>query len=308
MNYLILAHHAPDRFHALVDRLVDEQSSVFAHIDAKVDIRPFLRSDATFVAQSPVLWGGWSMVEATLKLVSAATYAGDNFDYSMLLSGDSFPLQSPDRISGYFARAHRAEFINLAPMPSTLIDKPLSRTTRYFIEYDRRDSRKHVLARAVNAAGIPHPGRARAFGGRIPYSGSQWWTLTRAATTWLEHAAQTDRLNRFMRHSHVPDEMFVHTLLGAWKDLVSIRRSVMYTDWSDPSQRPAEIALRHVAALSACGLRANDQAHFDGALLFARKVLDKRVADRIQSDLWTYPLEDYSTGISIQDLNARHGI
>ena len=81
--YIILAHKNPRQLARMLQALDHDGASFFVHIDRKVAIAPFAeavregRSDTHFVAdRQDVLWGGYSMVQATIDTVSAALAAG----------------------------------------------------------------------------------------------------------------------------------------------------------------------------------------------------------------------------------------
>src|SRR5579863_9285303 len=94
---LILAHQCPELLARLAKRLESYGAQCFIHVDAKVDIAPFEAecsgTNSTFVKpRTKVTWGGFSMVEATITLLSAAL-SDTRFTHFVLISGDTYPIK-----------------------------------------------------------------------------------------------------------------------------------------------------------------------------------------------------------------------
>ncbi|MBV8524971.1 MAG: hypothetical protein JOY71_23100, partial [Acetobacteraceae bacterium] len=99
---LVVARRAPISLEALAGFLIAPDFSFFVHVDAKADIELFAE-----VARHPhvhlikerrkVFWGGFSMIEAEIALLSAALHGGE-FDRFALISDDTFAIKSPDEI------------------------------------------------------------------------------------------------------------------------------------------------------------------------------------------------------------------
>ncbi|WP_372922774.1 beta-1,6-N-acetylglucosaminyltransferase, partial [Roseovarius sp.] len=127
----------PNHFARLKNALLKQDDArLFVHIDAKSDIGPFraAASEArvSFIAdRADVAWGDFSIVEATLALMTAACHSERDFSHVCLLSGVDYPIRSAEHISGFFRTNQAVEFISLVGMPADHLGKPLSRLTRY---------------------------------------------------------------------------------------------------------------------------------------------------------------------------------
>lgn len=294
LHHLVLVHHHPRRLKELLESLDHSGSRVVVHVDKKVDIEPFARAvsvigNAEFVddwQRVNVRWGGWSQVEATLRMLRVVSEDLDDDDYVNLISGDSYPLQEQDVILRWLSQA-RAQYISGVRMPSAEYSKPISRISRFRVEYDPRASGRQILPRAINKLGIPLNYR-KALGSQIPYAGSQWWCLSGSMIRWmLSEIEQNRRFALFARFTATPDEFFFHTLVynSPYRD--EILPAVMYADWYRPSgPRPAVIDHHHVSSLRSSSLRVK-QDNGEGVALFARKVWDDDVAAEIRRELWT---------------------
>ncbi|HEY8729618.1 MAG TPA: beta-1,6-N-acetylglucosaminyltransferase [Acidothermaceae bacterium] len=299
VTYLVLAHQKPNHFKALTDALAADGAEIFAHVDAKVDQAPFESPAVRFVRDRVTVFHcGWSIVDATLRLLDLAAQSIDPEGFVVFLSGDTYPLQSQLGIREFLAtQGTIAQFMNIVPFPSSVADKPLSRVSRFYFEYDRRSSDRNLVPRVANALRIPR-GYKAAMGNRQMFCGSQWWALRGSTILWVnDEARRESAFKRFCEHVLIPDEFFFQTLLGDSPVLPSVKRSLIYADWGDPADRPSIIGDSHMRLLSKPGgLLAPGGAYPAGTVLFARKFPDdsRSIIDRIESEVWTNSALDAS--------------
>ena len=290
--YLILAHADSDHYHQLIGTLADGINDVFVHVDSKVSDAPFrssLPGVRVLTSRVPIKWGGWSIVDATLQLMRAARPSVNDDDYVVLISGDTYPLQSPAAIRDFLASAGSRQYINSVPFPSIDAGKPIERVSRFFLEHDARDGKLHPLAGLVKMARIP-ANYKRAFAGRKPYCGSQWWALTGSAIGWLlDEVARDRRYQKFAHHTAIPDEYFFQTLIMASPFSNDVSRTLMFTDFErEGIPLPAPIDDEHIERLRISNLAVSFKAYGVGPVLFARKVRSGKhpVAKQIEEKLW----------------------
>ncbi|CZQ96960.1 Hypothetical protein Tpal_2076 [Trichococcus palustris] len=118
--YLILAHHNFDTL-TLLFRLLDApNNNLYLHVDAKAqgfheeELRSVLKSSKlTVLPPQIVYWGGYSQIEATLRLVEYALK--DGFDYCHSITGVDLPLKTQSEIDSFFTKHAGYEFINYRP-------------------------------------------------------------------------------------------------------------------------------------------------------------------------------------------------
>jgi hypothetical protein len=208
---------------------------IFAHIDAKVDQTPFEAAAAaavTFVEpRETVYWGGWTMVEATLRLIRAAHAAGP-FDAYVLLSDDSVPLlpasslleqllQQPDRLQRYVTpdRAWRYEQFFMLDSAATQL-RPS----------DDRSISDDALSRLARLAALKVRGKKPL---SEHHQGPQWWSLSARRVERILDAWLVDPwLRESFEFSWVPDEGYIQTLLA--RDCPANPPPLMWADWSGP--------------------------------------------------------------------------
>ncbi|WP_181008490.1 beta-1,6-N-acetylglucosaminyltransferase [Sphingomonas montanisoli] len=281
--YLIAAHADPVQLGRLIAALRHDGARFFIHIDRKSDIAPFRErvsgADIVYIDDRvDVRWGGWSQVAATLALIRAARQAYPLADYLTFMSGTHFPIRSnADRLA--YVHGSGRELINIVGVPSTELGKPMTRFTRFFFEGAYRNPTllkkvRGLLFRAIGKLPLRNP--AAHLGGRKLYAGSSWWTLSAEAIGLIEAAQSDSRLTGFFRHTMCPDEAYFQTILGNSPLLDRCVRTDVYTDWSDPVEKPCHLKERHLPLLLDPAFRLSD-GYGDGPAHYARKLASSNV-------------------------------
>jgi hypothetical protein len=279
--YLILAHDTPNHLRRLVRALDSRNAAFFIHVDHKADISRFRdtlsQANVRFLENRVAIhWGEFSIVQATINLMLEALNYAPHVHYLCLLSGSDYPLRSPQYIEAFLSQNQGREFINLVPMPCEAVNKPLERLQEYRLQTPN-DSQ--FIRRAVACLNYLINNRLRlrrdhlkALEGLVPYAGSQWWTLTVAASRYiLSFIDSKPDVLRFFRNVSIPDESFFQTVIGNSEFAKRVARNLTFTDWSRPASNPALIDMHHLYTLLNTGLIVGDNAYGRGELLFARK-------------------------------------
>jgi Core-2/I-Branching enzyme len=282
--YLVLAHTNPRVLKRMAGTLSSDDCRFFIHIDQKSGMEQFAGiagPNVHFIDKRlPVYWGEFSLVEATLGLLRMAMESAPQPDYFVLLSGSDYPIRSSGYICRFLDQNHGREFMNLVKMPAP--GKPLSRinTLRY-------PSHKPVLkfaSRALAKIGLAQRDHRKYLPGMHPYSGSQWWALTREACRHiLQFVEQNQGFVRYFENTFASDEAFFQTILGNSKFAPAIRRNLHYENWPARGGHPLPIGNEDVEYLKAHDQVTLNDVFGDGELLFARKFSDDRLEllDRI---------------------------
>jgi hypothetical protein len=116
--FLILAHQDPTHLERLCRAL--QGQSTFVHVDSRAADFPLSRiaripGVSVIHPCRPVYWGDFSMVEATLSLLSQARQSG-TFDRFVLLSGSCYPVKPLASVEAAFAADPVREWISLSPI------------------------------------------------------------------------------------------------------------------------------------------------------------------------------------------------
>jgi hypothetical protein len=240
--YLILSHHRPEQVEELAHRILalSPQGHVVVHHDAAAAAVPWSGSPPArvhLVERTRVLWGDWSIVEASLRLLR---YAADELDadWCCFLSGEDRPVvdlarwESALRSTGAdglvpsrpvtakpaFGRAPTAGDINYVRYRYRWRALPaVNGVTRQAVDLARRVSRysqplfKIEYAPRRDRFFLALPRRRGLPPGWLLYSGPQWLACGRRAMDALLHA--DDAVVDWFRQTWIPDQSFFHTVL-----------------------------------------------------------------------------------------------
>ena len=256
--FLILAHSNPEQLSVLLEDIDNDNADIYIHIDKKSDISSFIHlenKNITFIDERvEIYWGEFSIVEATINLLKVATKK--KHDYYSLLSGSDILVQSPSKLIKYLELNRGNEFINIIPMPSTKLNKPLSRIEYY--TFTQSNIKKILKSSRVSKTITKIANKLfknkikRNYKKKIAietfYAGSQWWTLSsNAVTLILNYCAENPNFIRYFRNVRIPDEVFFQTILGNSHLSKTLIPSLTYTIWKGgKSAHPKELEQKDI--------------------------------------------------------------
>ena len=239
--FCVLCHKYTPVLAELVHQLDAPGNGLFIHVDGKADIGAFAALGKTgrvcFVEpRTKVYWGGFGMVESTLRLFSATRDGG--FRYVVLISGDTLPLYPAETIR----TVRRRRF---CPDKSTFARRLL-----------------RIAMKCTMRADNP-------FFDRLPplEKGSQWIAITDRMRDFIFDylAAHPDFIPAF-RYSHAADELFFHTLLGDSPFAGhNANYSLVHADWSHPGAHPKTLSTSDLSQLSVLKSRGGEIPRFSPA-------------------------------------------
>lgn len=222
--FAVLAHDDPEMVRLLADALAPRP--VVVHVDAKADIEPFREIPGIRLVTDrvEVNWGGFAMVEATLRLYRDCLAAlGDEKNSAVaVISGHDFPIRPVSEFEAYVANAPWSEHIRAIP----LIADDSSRISRFQRNRVRKRwmfdtfsphhrglrGRAMALLRRTIAFVLPRR-RMKAYAGLTLAMGSQWTLLSRACLEDLLPVALSPGYQDLFRRTFAPDELFFTTLV-----------------------------------------------------------------------------------------------
>lgn len=230
-NFTIL-----DRFVELFD---DERYDFYILVDKKAETpdQKILsyqprHSRVFFVPRVSIFWGGYSQINANLRLLEAAVQ--EPYEYYHYFQGSDFPLKTKDEVDRFFEANVGREFIT-----SCVWEKANSRCTRYHLLVDNPLYKKFGIVRKLNG-----------FISKVLYAlglrqnrdvpllfGSALYSVTRDFARYLvEHEAE---IRRRFRYTVCADELFLQTMLASseFRDRLyrtdhSPRANVRLVEWS----------------------------------------------------------------------------
>jgi hypothetical protein len=248
--YLILTH----KDHAQVERLagrileLSPRGQVVVHHDLKDEVQPWrgeAPARAHLVDRIMVEWGGWSIVEATLRMIRFAI-EDLGADWFVLISGEHWPVLDLDAWEDTLGQSGVDAYLPAVKLPERLTwggggldgNRFLARCVHRWLQFARpRSKQAHRALAGISKISLwTHPILKLEFSLRsdawfvgVPrnrgalrgwdlFKGSEWLACSaRAARVLL--AAEADVRCWFMR-SHIPDESYVQTVLHHAPDLV----------------------------------------------------------------------------------------
>lgn len=203
---LIQAHQDISYFIKLAK--IQPSVNFYVHMDAKSDYFPdaetaqlanvFLLKD-----RITVRWGGFSQIEATLKLFEPA-FANENNAYFHLVSGEDVVLQPFEVIEKQWQQRFDFQAMmtcEIAPQYAYrfIMDSPHADS-----DWQRQLTGKIITKLQQGVA------KVKPYHSPI-YFGSQWFSVTRE--DWEKIVPFIDEYSDFFRHKLVPDEHFFQTLI-----------------------------------------------------------------------------------------------
>lgn len=205
---LIQAHQDISYFINLAK--IQPNVNFYVHMDAKSKSCDYPKTDLANLAnvfllkdRITVRWGGFSQIEATLKLFETA-FANEDNAYFHLVSGEDVVLQPFEVIEKQWQQ--RFDF-----QAMMTCERAPQYAYRFIMDSPHADSdwQRQLTGKIITKL---QQGVAKIKTYHSPiYFGSQWFSVTRA--DWEKIMPFTDEYSDFFRHKLVPDEHFFQTLI-----------------------------------------------------------------------------------------------
>jgi hypothetical protein len=213
LAHLILVHDNPIQLERLVRRLLSPNTDVYIHLDMKCHPEDFGNiaslSGVFFIAnRTSVIWGEYSMMEATLKSFEEILNTAKTYSHINLLSGSDYPLKHVSEIERFlFANADKT-FMKCRAIYGDW-EESLSRLTKYNLGAYRFPFR-YVIQRIFNSV-MPKrkvPKQLK------PYGMSQWITITPDSIKYVTaYLKENPSVRRFFKLTWGVDELLFQTVL-----------------------------------------------------------------------------------------------
>ena len=222
---------------------------VFVHLDRKAELSDYLhalgdaRAHCRFVEDRvEVFWGGFSMIQAELKLIHAARQAAA-YDRYVLISDDAIPIRPAADLQALYQTD--TDFIELNRQPEGseyhrryadffFLDHPATAVRRPgYLLLAKLDDR--FFAKTAEIAALQQRGKKAI----EVYWGSQFWSLTAKTVELVEAAiADDEHLVRSFEFAAIPDELLFQSVIGNSQADRRIEGGPVFADWYvDPGPR-----------------------------------------------------------------------
>ena len=205
--YLLLVHKNPEQVERLIKLL---NGDIYIHIDKKCDLEKFQINNPkiNYIKERvSINWGGFSMINATLKLINLAKN-NYNYDYYVLLSGDDYPIKPLDDLELFLKKHRKYSFLEYDKFD----DKWQHAKGRYqnLKLFEKTYFINRVLQKALNL----FINKRNMYRDMLAYKGSQWWCLNSESIEYiLKYINDNKSILSFFKHTHIPDEMFFQIIL-----------------------------------------------------------------------------------------------
>ena len=264
INYIILAHHFPAQLKKLVDRLNDENVYFYIHIDITSDIQSFKElisyTNVLFLEKREnAIWGNFTIVQATLNGMNEVLKYGRG-GFTILLSGQDYPLVSNQVIKRFFSTHLTYNFIDIKPIQEAWPDEYKVKIQTYYLNLTQKRGNAlfihyfleiplisflktifHLMKHGIRQKNLrlclqvlklfkkrksPTPDH---------YGGSQWWAFNHETLKMiLNYVDENPFFLNFHRYTYIPDEIFFHTIIKILADKnseIKILPSLTYVNW-----------------------------------------------------------------------------
>lgn len=271
--YFILVHRFPKQFERLFKAIYDPENHYLIHIDLKsekhvhTDVKKFLDgyANAYLMKSEKVVWGGYSMVQSELNGMQYLISKNIKWDFFINLSGQDFPLQSPESIRAFLGKNKGKNFIKIANQATERPDT-MNRVENYFEETSNGFSGKPYKRAFMTDV--------------ISYIGGQWMILTRSCCEFICRSPEVKKFKDFYRNTLIADESFFQTVMRNTSFDEAIvnddKRAIIWIPDGDIKLRPKTLLESDLGFL------------LNGKNLFARKFdehEDKLVLDILESTI-----------------------
>jgi hypothetical protein len=239
---LVLACRYPIGLRALTRFFSGPCFDMFVHVDRKIEAGQFAAcaGDSAFLLQDriPVFWRGWSIIEATMRLILQAKSCRE-FDRYLLLSDDSVPIVDANTVLQSLDTFPDQIHVHLARQRAWRYEK-------FFMFDSEATQLRWIGDREVTADALTRFERLGALRrrGKKPltdhYQGSQWWALSAPSIERIIASWNDDEwLRASFEFSDAPDEGYFHAILG--ETCLPRSRSMMWVDWAPSTPPPPRI-------------------------------------------------------------------
>lgn len=244
----MLCHKNVEQIDSLIHALENDDISFFIHVDKKSNVERdkiigknvhVLLKDESIDIQ----WGGFGMIEATLRLIEEIRKNEKEFDYVWLMSGQDYPLRSVEEIIEYFKQFKDADFLEILPNEEAFGRGYFKRNELYYPKWMVSNKIyikiiKHLLWAVTGGRQSTNLFKRKT---RIEqfYYGSQWWVMSRKSIELIMNYLQDNPwYAKYFKNSLVPDESFFQTLYGMLIGVERARPSICYVNWGKNCNSP----------------------------------------------------------------------
>lgn len=243
LAYLILCHKDPDQINRLVNALLDGDTDIYIHVDAKSNIASQITAwPSVFIIEQRVdtRWGTVSQIHSMLALITAAVMSGLQYDYLSLISGQDYPIQSQASFRNFLRDNYGKEFMEHYTLPNKQLsyEGGIGRVRYRWIDFlTERRSLPFRIVRNIYLHTFGRMLRRSLDDLPVLYGGSNWFSITGHFARYTLHYLESNPayLRRF-DHTGCADEIFFQTLMMNSPFARNVvNNNLRYVKWSNGS-------------------------------------------------------------------------
>lgn len=284
--YLITAYKNFDELYELAE-ILSKTAYVFIHVDEKsreitdADVEKLNRlPSCEAIREYRIVWGGFAHVQAIVKLIAMAL-SKEDVSYMHLLTGEDFPLLTPEQLDEKFLTSDQIYMDYLTPeqLPETV-----TKRYQYYNWFTDQNVKNKVLWQLQNMTVKVQKKAGICRNGIGPftkiYKGLVYVSMPREAAAYVvSFVAKHGEFWDDLAVCQVPEEFFFQTIFmndKNWREHV-VNKQLRYMDWTKgDGSSPAYLTLEDYDKVKASGCA------------FARKFHPKQseiLRDRLREDL-----------------------
>jgi len=254
--YIILAHTNFKQSMRLFNRLNNEDASFVFHISKTCERHYYQKiysalhnqPNCYFSKRAVVRWGDFGVIQGTLNAIDTICENHLDYDYAILLSGQSYPLKSHYVICQTLKKYQGNQLCEVI-LPSEIKKDWSHRIETYHFWlgnrrfwYPHRGRRSKFAASFIDFLISPFIPKKRSLPeGYILYKGSLWWMLTKDCIDFIYQYNQTEigkKLKKFLKTTRHSGEIYFQTVLmnSSYKESI-VNKDLRYILWLDANYR-----------------------------------------------------------------------
>ncbi|QLE58466.1 beta-1,6-N-acetylglucosaminyltransferase [Nostoc sp. TCL26-01] len=244
--YIILAHKLPAQVVRLVQRLKNDDTSFFIHIDSRASnemcdhITKELQgiNNIYYIERHRCYWGDFSLVAATIAAIKQLVNSDVEFDYAILLSGQDYLIKTNQQIQQFLQERRGQEFIEYFSLKSdnrwTNQDgcyQSLNRIQHWHLNFRFKGLHLHL------------PIQRRFPVNFEPFGGSQWWCLSKECIHYINSfITNKPQYVNYFQYVFIPDEVFFQTIIAnsPFRQNV-VNDDLRFIDWEHHNPTPPAV-------------------------------------------------------------------
>lgn len=244
----MLCHKNVEQINALLRAMTHDDIYFYIHVDKKSGIdRETITGKNVYVLNKDssvdIQWGGFGMIEATLRLIETISQATAKFDYIWLMSGQDWPLRSANEIVEYVEQHRGEDFIEILPSDESFERGYFKRNDLYYPTWMVSNELhikivKHLFWLATGGKKSTKIFKRKSKIEKF-YYGSQWWLLSSQTVNSMTQFLRSNKwFIDYFKNSLVPDESFFQTLYGMIDSVSEVKPAVCFVNWKSNPNSP----------------------------------------------------------------------